>query len=209
MATLKLDIQNLAGEKVGSAKLAEGVFAVTPNVHVMHQVVRAQLAEVRQGTHATRTRGMTSGGGRKPFRQKGTGHARQGTIRAPHYRGGGVVFGPHPRSYEMKVNRREIKLALRSALSAKYADGVLRLLENADFEKPSTKAAVAVLQALELPGRVTLVVADDDINAFLSFRNLQQVRVIPVSEMNTYDFIDNQNLVLTKAALDRVEEVLA
>lgn len=209
MASTKLDIRNLAGKKVGSADLAESVFAVIPNIPVMHQVVKAQLAESRQGTHDTKTRGQVSGGGRKPYRQKGTGRARQGSTRSPHYRGGGVVFGPHPRSYRMKVNRREVKLALRSALSAKLADGELALLESVDFEKPSTKAAVAALGALGLSGRVTFIVGEDDLNAFLSFRNIPGVRIIPVSEMNTYDFIDNKTLVLTRAALSRVEEVLA
>ena len=207
MATLKLDIKSLKGRKVGSAELDESIFAIEPNVHVMHHVVRAQLAEARQGTHSTKTRGQVSGGGRKPYRQKGTGRARQGTIRAPHYRGGGVVFGPHPHGYAMKVNRREVKLALRSALSAKLAAGTLMAIDNAEFEKPSTKAAVAVLAALKISGRVTFVVADDDVNAFLSFRNIPTVRIIPVSEMNTYDFIDNKTLVLTKAALGRMEEV--
>jgi large subunit ribosomal protein L4 len=209
MATLNLEVKNLDGEKVGSAKLAATVFSVAPNIHVMHEVCRAQMAAARQGTHNTKTRGQVSGGGKKPFRQKGTGRARQGTIRAPHYAGGGVVFGPHPRSYAFKVNRREVKLALRSALSAKFAEGVIILLENVDFEKPSTKTAAAVLDKLGINGRVTIVVADDDINAFLSFRNIPRVRIIAVSEMNTYDFIDNKQLLLTKAALARIEEVLA
>ena len=209
MTTLSLDIKNLEGEKVGSAELPEAVFAIDPNIHVMHLVVRAQMAGARQGTHDTKTRGQVSGGGHKPFRQKGTGRARQGTIRAPHYAGGGVVFGPHPRSYALKVNRREIKLAMRSALSAKAAEGVLVLLENADFQKPSTKQAVAALKALGIEGRVTIIVTDHDVNAFLSFRNLPKVRILPVSEINTYDLIDNKTLVLTEAARNRVEEVLS
>lgn len=209
MATLNVDIKSLKGRKAGSAELDETIFAIEPNVHIMHHVVRAQMAEVRQGTHATKTRGEVRGGGRKPYRQKGTGRARQGTIRAPHYRGGGVVFGPHPKSYAMKVNKREVKLALRSALAAKLAAEMLIIIENAEFEKPSTKAAVEVLKALKIEGRVTLVVADDDVNAFLSFRNIPSVRIIPVSEVNTYDLIDNKTLVLTKAALSRIEEILA
>jgi len=208
MAVIKLDVYNLQGEKAGTAALNEDVFGIEANIHVMHQVVKAQLAEARQGTHSTKTRGQVSGGGKKPYRQKGTGRARQGTIRAPHYRGGGVVFGPHPRSYAQKVNRREVKLAMRSALSAKLKDDELMLLENVDFEKPSTKDAVGAIKALGLDGRITFVVADDDVNAFLSFRNISGVRIIPLSEMNTYDFIDNRKLILTKAALTRVEEVL-
>ncbi|MCL2883050.1 MAG: 50S ribosomal protein L4 [Coriobacteriia bacterium] len=208
MTALKVDIANRSGEKVGSTTLAEEVFSIAPNIHVMHEVCRAQMAEARQGTHDTKTRGQVSGGGRKPFRQKGTGRARQGTIRAPHYAGGGTVFGPHPKSHAFKVNRREIKLALRSILSAKAAEGVLKLVEDLDYEKPSTKEAVATLNALEIVGRVTIVVADNDVNAFLSFRNIPTVRIIPVSEMNTYDFVDNKSLLLTKAALSRIEEVL-
>ncbi|MCL1880028.1 MAG: 50S ribosomal protein L4 [Actinomycetia bacterium] len=208
MTTLSLDIKNLEGKKVGSAELAQSVFDVAPNIHVMHEVCRAQMAEAHQGTHDTKTRGQVRGGGHKPYRQKGTGRARQGSTRSPQYAGGGVVFGPHPRSYAFKVNRREVKLALRSALSAKAAEDALLILENADFEKPSTKQAVAALAALGIEGRVTIMVADEDVNAFLSFRNLPQVRIIPVSEMNTYDLIDNKTLVLTQAALVRAEEVL-
>jgi len=209
VATLKKDIKDLKGKKAGSAELDEAVFAIEPNVHIMHHVVRAQLAEARQGTHSSKTRSQVRGGGRKPYRQKGTGRARQGSIRAPHYRGGGVVFGPHPRSYTIKVNRKEVKLALRSALSAKQAVDSLLIIDNADFEKPSTKAAVEVLKALKIEGRVTFVVSDDDVNAFLSFRNIPTVRMIPVAEVNVYDLLDNKTLVLTKSALSRIEEILA
>ncbi|MDR1714043.1 MAG: 50S ribosomal protein L4 [Coriobacteriales bacterium] len=208
MATLAVDIKNAEGKKVGSAKLDEKVFGIAPNIHVLHQVVRAQQAAARQGTHDTKTRGQVSGGGKKPFRQKGTGRARQGTIRAPHYTGGGVVFGPHPRSYDFKVNKKEVKLALRSALSAKQAEGVLLVVEALDFEKPSTKQAVATLKALDVSGRVTIVLTEEDINAFLSLRNIPGVRVIAVSEANTYDLIDNKALLFTKPALTRIEEVL-
>jgi large subunit ribosomal protein L4 len=166
------------------------------------------MAARRAGTHDTKTRGQVSGGGRKPFRQKGTGRARQGTIRAPHYRGGGVVFGPHPRSYSFKVNGKEVKLAMRSALSAKQAEGVIHVVENLEFEKPSTKEAVKILQALGIDGRVTLILTDTDVNAYLSFRNIPRVRVLDVADANAYDFIDNKALVFTQAALKRIEEVL-
>ena len=132
MATI--DIKTAEGKKASTAELADSVFGIEPNVPVMHQVVRMQRASWRAGTHQTKTRGMVSGGGKKPFRQKGTGRARQGTIRAPHWRGGGVVFGPHPRSYAFKVNKKEIKLAIRSALSAKLADGQLIVVDKFDFE---------------------------------------------------------------------------
>jgi large subunit ribosomal protein L4 len=208
MATKSIAIRNIEGEKVGTARLDESVFGVAPNIHVLHEVCRAQMASSRAGTHDTKTRGQVAGGGKKPFRQKGTGRARQGTIRAPHYKGGGVVFGPHPRSYAFKVNGKEVKLALRSALSAKRAEGVLHVIEGFDFEKPSTKEAVKALDALGIDGRITLVLTDVDANAFLSFRNIPRVRVLDVADANTYDFIDNKALVFTKAALKRIEEVL-
>ena len=199
---------NNKGEKVGTEKLDEKVFGVAPNINVMHQVCRAQMAAGRAGTHDTKTRGEVSGGGRKPFRQKGTGRARQGTIRAPQHKGGGVVFGPHPRSYAFKVNNKEVKLAMRSALSAKQAEGVLHVIDAFAFEKPSTKDAAKCLEALNINGRITLMLTDDELNAFLSFRNIQRVRVVDVVDANTYDFIDNKALVFTKAALKHIEEVL-
>ena len=204
-----IDIKNASGKKAGTAELAPSVFGIEPNMHVMHQVVRSQRAAWRQGTSNTLTRGQVRGGGKKPWRQKGTGRARQGTIRAPQWAGGGTVFGPHPRSYAFHVNKKEVKLAMRSALSAKLADGELYVVENFSFEKPRTKDAVAVLKALELEGRTTIVIPDDDVNAYLSFRNIPKVNVIPVSESNTYEFIDNTALVFTADALKRIEEVLA
>ena len=204
-----IDIKNASGKKAGTAELAPSVFGIEPNMHVMHQVVRSQRAAWRQGTSNTLTRGQVRGGGKKPWRQKGTGRARQGTIRAPQWAGGGTVFGPHPRSYAFHVNKKEVKLAMRSALSAKLADGELYVVENFSFEKPRTKDAVAVLKALELEGRTTIVIPYDDVNAYLSFRNIPKVNVIPVSESNTYEFIDNKALVFTADALKRIEEVLA
>jgi large subunit ribosomal protein L4 len=208
MTAKTIEIKNTSGEKVGTAPLNEAIFSVAPNIHVLHEVCRAQMAARRSGTHDTKTRGEVSGGGRKPFRQKGTGRARQGTIRAPHYRGGGAVFGPHPRNYAFKVNGKEVKLALRSALSAKQAEGVLQVVEGFDFEKPSTKEAAKTLKALDITGRVTLVLTDVDINAFLSFRNIPRVRVLDVADANAYDFVDNKALVFTQAAFKRIEEVL-
>ena len=149
------------------------------------------------------------GGGKKPWRQKGTGRARQGTIRAPQWAGGGTVFGPHPRSYAFRVNNKEVKLAMRSALSAKLADGELDVVVDFEFEKPSTKAAVAAMKALGLEGRVALVIADDAVNTYLSFRNIPKVNIIPVSDINTYELIDNKKLVVTADALKYIEEVLA
>ena len=207
MATI--DIKNAEGKKVGTLDLADSVFGIEPNVPVMHQVVRLQHASWRAGTHQTKTRGMVSGGGKKPFRQKGTGRARQGTIRAPHWRGGGVVFGPHPRSYAFKVNKKEIKLAIRSALSAKLADGQLIVVDKFDFEKPCTKDAVAVLKALEVEGRCTIVVNDENVNAFLSFRNIPTVDIVPSGYENVYELLDNKFLIFEEEALRKLEEAMA
>lgn len=207
MATIEM--KDASGKKVKDAELSAAVFEIEPNVHVMHEVVRSQRAARRQGTHDTLTRGQVRGGGKKPWRQKGTGRARQGTIRAPQWAGGGTVFGPHPRSYAFKVPAKVVKLAMRSALSAKLADGEIVVVDQLSFEKPSTKQAAEVLKNLGLEGRVTIIVPDDEVNTFLSFRNLSKVRVIGVSELNTLDFIDNKALVLTEAALTRIEEVLA
>ena len=207
MATI--DIKTAEGKKAGTAELADSVFGIEPNVPVMHQVVRMQRASWRAGTHQTKTRGMVSGGGKKPFRQKGTGRARQGTIRAPHWRGGGVVFGPHPRSYAFKVNKKEIKLAIRSALSAKLADEELVVVDQLSFEKPSTKAAVSVLQALEIEGRVTVVVNEENTNAILSLRNIPTVTVVTSGEETTYTLLDNKRLVFEQDALKTLEEAMA
>ena len=207
MATI--DIKTAEGKKASTAELADSVFGIEPNVPVMHQVVRMQRASWRAGTHQTKTRGMVSGGGKKPFRQKGTGRARQGTIRAPHWRGGGVVFGPHPRSYAFKVNKKEIKLAIRSALSAKLADEQLIVVDKFDFEKPCTKDAVAVLKALEVEGRCTIVVNDENVNAFLSFRNIPTVDIVPSGYENVYELLDNEFLIFEEEALRKLEEAMA
>ncbi|MDD6730378.1 MAG: 50S ribosomal protein L4 [Eggerthellaceae bacterium] len=204
-----IEVKNASGEKVESRDLNADVFGIEPNIHVMHEVVRAQRASWRQGSHETRTRSQVRGGGKKPWRQKGTGHARQGSIRAPHWVGGATVFGPHNRNYAYRVNNKVVKLAMRSALSAKLADGELYVVDTFGFEAPKTKDAVAVLKALGIEGRTTIVVANDDVNAYLSFRNIPGVEIIPVAESNAYDLINNKALVFTADALARIEEVLA
>jgi large subunit ribosomal protein L4 len=204
-----IEIKDVKGKKVGSADLAANVFHIEPNTFAVHQVVRSQMAARRSGTHSTKTRGFVSGGGKKPWRQKGTGRARQGTTRAPQWKGGGVVFGPHPRSYAFKVPNKVVKLAMRSALSAKLADEALYVVDGLDFDKPQTKAAADVLASLGIAGRVTVVVANDDINAMLSFRNLPKARIITASEANTYDLVDNTALLFTQPALTWLEGVLS
>ena len=205
----KIEVKTAEGKKASTADLLDSVFGIEPNIPVMHQVVRMQRASWRAGTHDTKTRGQVRGGGKKPWRQKGTGRARQGTIRAPHWRGGGVVFGPHPRSYAFKVNKKEIKLAIRSALSAKLADGQLIVVDKLEFEKPRTKDAVAVLAALGVEGRCTIVVGNEDTNAFLSFRNIPTVDIIAVDDANTYELLDNKHLIFTEEALRKLEEAMA
>jgi len=205
----KIDIKDVKGKSVGNADLADGVFGIQPNTFAVHQVVRSQQASRRAGTHSTLTRGRVSGGGKKPWRQKGTGRARQGSTRSPQWAGGGVVFGPHPRSYAFKVPNKVVKLAMRSALSAKVAEEVLYVVDGFSFEKPSTKQAAEILKALGITGRVTIVLENDDINTYLSFRNVAKVRVIFASEANTYDLVDNTAVLFAKPALTWLEGVLS
>ncbi|RRF99388.1 MAG: 50S ribosomal protein L4 [Coriobacteriaceae bacterium] len=206
----RIDIKNMAGEKVDAADLAEAVFSVEPNIPVIHHVVVCQAASRRQGTHSTKNRSAVSGGGVKPFRQKGTGRARQGTIRAPQMNGGGVVFGPTPRSHERRVNRKEVKLALRGVLSGKVKDSELVLVDEFKFDKPSTRQAKETLAKLGLADkRVTLVVNDEDVNTYLSFRNLPKVVVIGQTEANAEYLTDNDALVMPVDVAKHFEEVLA
>ncbi|WP_303868020.1 50S ribosomal protein L4 [Senegalimassilia anaerobia] len=205
-----IEIKDASGKKAGDAELSASVFGIEPNVPVMHQVVRAQRASWRAGTSNTLTRGQVRGGGKKPWRQKGTGRARQGSIRSPQWAGGGTVFGPHPRSYAFRVNNKEVKLAMRSALSAKVADGQFTVVDEFKFEKPCTKDAKAFINAMGFEGqRTTLVIGNDDVTTWLSFRNLEKVNILPVAEANTYELLDNKQLVFTAEALKRIEEVLA
>lgn len=203
-----VEIRDASGKKVGTTKLSAAVFGIEPNSFVVHQVVRSQMAARRAGTHDTKGRSEVSGGGRKPYRQKGTGRARQGTIRAAQWRGGGVVFGPTPRSYAFRVNNKVVKLAMRSVLSAKAAEGALHVIDGFGLEEPSTRKAAEVLANLGIEGRVTVVVAEGDHNAVLSLRNIPSVRVITTSEANTYDLVDNKAVLFTRPAIEYIEEVL-
>ena len=206
----KATVVNMTGAKVGEVELSDAIFGIEPNQVVVHDVVKNHLANCRQGTQSALTRAEVSGGGIKPWRQKGTGRARQGTIRAPQWVGGGTVFGPHTRSYDQKVNKKEIKLAMRSALSGKLADGELYIVKDMDFEKPCTKDAVALIKALGLEGkRICVVIGNEDIEAFLSFRNIPEVNILPVGDINTYELVDNKALVIAEPCLARIEEVLA
>ncbi len=207
MATV--EIKDTKGKKVGTADLADGIFGITPNTHAVHLVVRSQMAARRSGTHDTKTRGQVRGGGAKPWKQKGTGRARAGSSRSPIWTGGGTVFGPHPRSYAFKVPNKVVKLAMRSVLSAKTAEGVLHVVDGFGFTEPSTKSAAAMIKTLGITGRITVVVANDDDMAIRSLRNIEKVRVITASESNTYDLVDNAALVFTKPALEWLVGVLS
>lgn len=206
----KFDVKNSEGTKVAEAELAAEVYGIEPNLHVMHHIVTCQQACWRQGTQSAKTRSEVSGGGKKPWRQKGTGRARQGSTRSPQWRHGGVVFAPKPRSYAKRMNNKEVKLAMRSALSAKVRDNELVLVDNYGFEKPSTKAAVAILKALGLEGkRLTIIVREDDINAYLSFRNIPKTFIITPNEANTYDLVNNGALLMPADVATHFGEVLA
>ncbi len=207
MATIV--IKDTAGKKVGEADVADAIFGIRPNTHAVHLVVRSQMAARRSGMHDTKTRGEVSGGGAKPWRQKGTGRARQGSIRAGQWKGGGVTFGPTPRDHSFKVPKKVVKLAMRSVLSAKAADGALRVIDGFRLDEPSTKKAVLALKALGIDGRATVVVDNDDAVAIKSLRNIDGIRVITASESNTYDLVDNTVLLFTKPALEWLQGVLS
>lgn len=194
-------VKNAAGKAVGDVQLADDVFGIQPNVPVMHQVVTAQLAARRAGTQSTKTRAEVSGGGKKPFKQKGTGNARQGSTRAPHFSGGGVALGPKPRKYGQKTPKKMINLALRSALSDRAAEGKVVVVDDWGFGAPRTKDAKAALASLGIDGRALVVVDRDDIATIKSFLNLREVQLIERAELNAYDVLCNEWIVFTRATL--------
>ncbi len=201
-----LPLYNSKGEQAGEVSLADGLFGVEPNEPVVHQAVTAYLANQRQGTASTRTRGMVSGGGKKPYRQKGTGRARQGTRRAPHYPGGGVVFGPHPRDYRMALPKKMRALAFASALSDKVAAGRVTVVDQIAPETATTKAMAGLLAALGLAGQPLLVVAEELAGPLvLAARNLAGVDLVTAAELNTYQVVSASRLLVTKGALERLE----
>lgn len=205
----KLSVQDSKGKKVGQVELDPAVFGVKPNEAVVHQVVRAQLAGARSGSAATKTRGEVSGGGTKPWRQKGTGRARAGSIRSPLWKGGGAVFGPSPRDYGQRVPRKMRKLALRSALSSKAAGGNLVIVDAFGLSQPSTKKAADVLSKLKVEGKVAVLCSADEEATAKSVRNLPWAKVFFTNELNVYDILDNDVLVVTKPALEHVTEMLS
>lgn len=196
-----------SGKNVGSVELSDELFAAPVNAAVLHQVVTAQLAGRRIGTHDTKTRGEVRGGGRKPYRQKGTGRARQGSRTAPHYRGGGAVFGPHPRSYEQRLPRKMKRLALRGALTAKLGDEQLKVIDTFGLDAIKTKELAGVLRALDATGRVLVVAPGRDQTLELSARNLPTVEVILADSLNVVDLLKADLVLIEQPALSRMETV--
>ena len=203
-----VDVISAEGKKTGSVDLPDSVFDVQANIPLMHQVVVAQLAAARQGTHKTKTRGEVAGGGRKPYKQKGTGRARQGSIRAPQFTGGGVVHGPVPRDYSQRTPKKMKAAALRGALSDRARDGRVHVVEGfVAGETPSTKAAIATLRKVTESAKVLVVLAPDDLTNWMSLRNVPTVHLIEAGQLNTYDVLVADEVVFTKAALDEFCEL--
>ena len=205
----KVALYNQNGEKIGEIELSDSVFGIEPNKHVLFEAVIMQRASLRQGTHKTKNRAEVSGGGRKPWRQKGTGRARQGSIRAPQWRGGGTVFGPVPRSYSYKLPKKVRRLAIKSALSSKVLENNIVVLDNLTLEAPKTKEMVKILNNLSVDRKALIVTDDVNENVTLSARNIPGVTVVTANGINVLDVLNHDKLVITKAAVEKVEEVLA
>ena len=197
------------GSKNGSVSLNDSVFGIEPNNNVIFDAIVMQRASLRQGTHSVKNRSAVRGGGKKPWRQKGTGRARQGSIRSPQWRGGGIVFGPTPRSYAYRLPRKVSRLALKSVLSEKVSDDKFVVVDSLAFETPKTKEFAALLEKLDVSTKTLVVLEDDNEKALLSARNLENVKVVSAQGINTLDVADHDKVVITKAALSQVEEVLA
>ncbi len=206
----KLDVLNVSGQKVTEIELNENVFGIEPNVPVMHEVVKNYLANQRQGTQSAKTRAEVRGGGRKPFRQKGTGNARQGTIRAPHYVGGGIAFAPKPRSYRYTLPKKVKRLALRSALSAKVRDNEMVILDELSMAAPKTKDMINIINNVKINGKKVLFVTEGvEQNVVKSASNIEGVMTSFVGQINVYDILNHDFCVLTKRAAEKLEEVYA
>ena len=205
---LKVKVYNQEGAEVKDLELNEAVFGIEPNNQAIFDMVLLQRASLRQGTHKVKNRTEVSGGGKKPWRQKGTGRARQGSIRAPQWRGGGVVFGPTPRSYKFKINRKVGRLALKSALSTKIIDNEFMALDTIKFDAPKTKEMVKVLSNLEAPAKTLIVMDEIDEIVARSANNIPGVKLLDARRVNVYDVLNSNKLIMTEAAIKSVEEVL-
>ena len=204
----KTSVLNIKGEKVSDITLNAEVWGIVPNDAVLYDAITLARNAMRQGTHDTKTRSEVSGGGRKPWRQKGTGRARQGSTRAPHWIKGGIVFGPHPRSYDKKMNRKERRLALKSALAYKNIDKELIVVDNFNLENAKTKDAKQALEKLKVSKNVLIVVNELDDNIILATRNLKNVNLLQANEINTLDIVAADNMIVTVDAVKTIEEVL-
>ena len=205
----EVDIKKSDGAKSGTIELEENIFGIEPNVAVMHQVVNAQLAAKRSGTHSTKTRAEVRGGGAKPWKQKGTGRARAGSSRIPHWRGGGIALGPKPRDYSQRTPKKMKRLALRSALSDRAQSNSVYVVDAWDFETPSTKAAKTALEAIGTEGKVLVVTDAQDANTEKSFRNLSNVNVLSSDQLNVFDILVSDSIVFTKDNLPTMNQVSA
>ena len=204
-----VSVYNMEGKEVGTIELNDAVFGVTVNEHLVHMAVVQQLANNRQGTQKAKTRSEVSGGGRKPWRQKGTGHARQGSTRSPQWTGGGVVFAPVPRDYSFKMNKKEKRAALKSALTDKVANGKLVVVDALTFEAPKTKEFAKVMANLNVNEKALVVLNDNDANVVLSAKNIPTVKTSLTNTINVYDVVNAKTLVLTQDAVKTIEEVYA
>ena len=202
-----VSVYNMEGKEVGSIELNDAIFGVEVNEHLVHMAVLQQLADKRQGTQKAKTRSEVSGGGRKPWRQKGTGHARQGSIRAPQWKGGGVVFAPVPRDYSFKMNKKEKRAALKSALTDKVQTNSIVVVDELKFDEIKTKRFAEVMNNLKATRKALVVLADNDQNVVLSARNLAEANTTLTNTLNVYDIVNARTLVLTKDAVAKIEEV--
>jgi len=204
----KIDVLNIKGKKVETIELSDAVFGIVPNQQAIYDAVLLQRASLRQGTHKVKGRSEVRGGGAKPWRQKGTGRARQGTIRAPQWRGGGVVFGPTPRSYNLKMNRKVRKLAIKSAIASKFLKGEIIVVEDFNLKAPKTKEMVTVLSALKADRKPLLITSEYDENVFLSSRNIPGLINLDATGINVLDVVGAHSVIITKSAVAKIEEVL-
>ena len=202
-----VSVYKMEGKEVGKIDLSDAIFGVEVNEHLVHMAVLQQLADKRQGTQKAKTRSEVSGGGRKPWRQKGTGHARQGSIRAPQWKGGGVVFAPVPRDYSFKMNKKEKRAALKSALTDKAQNNNLIVVDELKFDEIKTKKFAEVMNNLKATRKALVVLADNDQNVVLSARNLAEANTTLTNTLNVYDIVNARTLVLTKDAVAKIEEV--
>ncbi|WP_199616562.1 50S ribosomal protein L4 [Paenibacillus alkalitolerans] len=205
----KVALYNISGKQVGEVELADTVFGVEPNTHVLHDAVLMQRASLRAGTHKTKGRSEVRGGGRKPWKQKGTGRARQGSIRAPQWKGGGVVFGPTPRTYAYKLPKKVRRLAIKSALSSKVIDNEIIVLDELALAQPKTKEFASILNNLNVERKALVVTAEYDDNVALSVRNLPNAKFVAADGINVLDVLGYDKLIITKDAAKKVEEVFA